>query len=116
VTFVQAGNFAEAESHYRQALPDGIPPRPTTGWATRSPARGRPDEAIAEFRKAIEVDPHFTPAYNNLAAEALAQQGRARGGGGDLPALAARGEAQPGGVERARQHPEATRQDRPSLL
>ena len=36
--------------------------------------QNRTDEAIAEFRKAIELNPKFTPAYNNLAA-ALANQG-----------------------------------------
>jgi superkiller protein 3 len=33
------------------------------------------DDAIAEFRKAIESDPKFTPAYNNLA-ETLEAQGK----------------------------------------
>jgi Flp pilus assembly protein TadD len=37
--------------------------------------QGRTDEAMKEFRKAIEASPHFTPAYNNLA-EALAGQGK----------------------------------------
>ncbi len=30
---------------------------------------------MAEFRKAIDTDPKFTPAYNNLA-DALAKQGK----------------------------------------
>ncbi|HVM97132.1 MAG TPA: tetratricopeptide repeat protein, partial [Candidatus Acidoferrales bacterium] len=33
------------------------------------------DDAVAEFRRAIDVDAKFTPAYNNLA-DALAQQGK----------------------------------------
>jgi pentatricopeptide repeat protein len=37
--------------------------------------QGRTDEAVAEFRKAIDVDAKFTPAYNNLA-DALAKQGK----------------------------------------
>ena len=51
------------------------PPRPTTASATCSPGRAAADEAVGEFQKAIDVDPNFTPAYNNLA-EALAQQGK----------------------------------------
>jgi pentatricopeptide repeat protein len=35
----------------------------------------RVGEAVAEFRKAIGVDPHYVPAYNNLA-EALVEQGK----------------------------------------
>ena len=37
--------------------------------------QGRTDEAVAEYRQAIDIDPKFTPAYNNLAA-ALAKQGK----------------------------------------
>ena len=37
--------------------------------------QGRTDEAVAEFRKAIELNPKYTPACNNLA-EALVKQGK----------------------------------------
>lgn len=37
--------------------------------------QGRTNEAVAEFRKAIDVDARFAPAYNNLA-DALAKQGK----------------------------------------
>ena len=57
--------------------------------------QGRTDEAIAEFRKAIDADPKFTPAYNNLA-EALAKQGKLEDAARLLPALArARSRARP---------------------
>ena len=75
VTFVQAGKFAEAESHYRQALPGRPTAETHNGLGYVLARQGRTDEAIAEFRKAIDVDPKFTPAYNNLA-EALVKQGK----------------------------------------
>jgi tetratricopeptide (TPR) repeat protein len=37
--------------------------------------QGRTKEAIAEFRTAVDVNPRFTPAYNNLA-EGLVTQGK----------------------------------------
>jgi Flp pilus assembly protein TadD len=75
VAFVQSGKLREAESHYRQALPG----RPTAdvhnGLGYVLARQGRADEAVAEFRKAIDVNPKFAPAFNNLA-EALANQGK----------------------------------------
>jgi Flp pilus assembly protein TadD len=75
VTFVQAGNFAEAESHYRQALPGRPTAETHNGLGYVLARQGREDEAVAEFRKAIEVDTKFTAAYNNLA-DVLAKQGK----------------------------------------
>jgi Flp pilus assembly protein TadD len=75
VTFVQAGKFGEAESHYRQALPGRPTAETHNGLGYVLARQGRTDEAVAEFRKAIDVDPKFTPAYNNLA-EALVKQGK----------------------------------------
>jgi Flp pilus assembly protein TadD len=75
VTSVQAGRFAEAESHYRQAL-HGRPTAEThNGLGYVLARQGRTDEAVGEFRTAIDLDPKFVPAYNNLA-EALVQQGK----------------------------------------
>jgi Flp pilus assembly protein TadD len=74
VTAVQEGDFAKAETHYRLACRDAPPPRPTTALGYVIARQGRRDEAIAEYRKAIEADAKFTPAYNNLA-QALAQKG-----------------------------------------
>jgi Flp pilus assembly protein TadD len=75
VTFVQAGKFGEAESHYRQALPGRPTAETHNGLGYVLARQGRTDEAVAEFRKAIDIDPKFTPAYNNLA-EALVKQGK----------------------------------------
>jgi tetratricopeptide (TPR) repeat protein len=74
-TSVRAGDLAAAESHYRQALPGRATAETHNGLGYVLAHQGRPDEAIAEFRTAIDIDPHFTPAYNNLA-EALEQQGK----------------------------------------
>ncbi len=75
VSFVQAGKFGEAESHYRQALPGRPSAETHNGLGYVVARQGRTDEAVAEFRKAIAADAKFTPAYNNLA-EALAKQGK----------------------------------------
>jgi Flp pilus assembly protein TadD len=75
VVAIQSGNFADAEAHYRRALP-GRPTAAThNGLGYVLAQQGRADEAFAEYRQAIEVDPGYTPAYNNLA-EGLAQQGK----------------------------------------
>jgi len=75
VSFARAGDLAEAESHYRQALPGRATAETHNGLGYVLAHQGRADEAIAEFRTAIDIDPKFTPAYNNLAA-ALEQQGK----------------------------------------
>jgi Flp pilus assembly protein TadD len=75
VSLVQAGEFREAESHYRQALPGRPTAETHNGLGYVLVRQGRTEEAVEEFRRAIDVDPRFTPAYNNLA-EALVRQGK----------------------------------------
>jgi len=75
VAMVQAGDLEEAESHYRQALPGRPTAETHNGLGYVLSRQDKTDEAIAEFRKAVEVDPKYTPAYNNLA-EALVRQGK----------------------------------------
>ncbi len=75
VSFVQAGAFAEAEAQYRQALRGKSNATTLNGLGYVLARQGRADEAVAEYRKAIDADPKFTPAYNNLAA-ALVEQGK----------------------------------------
>src|SRR5262249_252329 len=61
------GDFAEAESQYRLALPGRATAETHNGLGYVLAHQGRDEEAVAEFRKAIDIDPKFTPAYNNLA-------------------------------------------------
>jgi len=75
VAFVQADKLGDAEAHYRQALPGRPTAETHNGLGYVLARQGRTDEAYAEFHKAIEVDPKYTPAYNNLA-DALARQGK----------------------------------------
>lgn len=74
-TSVREGDFAAAETHYRQALPGRATAETHNGLGYVLDHQGRHDEAIAEFRTAIELDPHFWPAFNNMA-EALEQQSK----------------------------------------
>src|SRR5262249_30551367 len=73
VSLAQAGQFPAAEAHYRQALAGRPTAEAHNGLGYVLEQQGREEEAVAEFRKAIDLDPKFTPAYNNLA-EALAAQ------------------------------------------
>ncbi len=75
VAFIQAGALSKAESHYRQALEEKPAAATHNGLGFALARQGRVDEALAEYGKAVEVDPNFTPAYNNLAAS-LAKQGK----------------------------------------
>ncbi len=75
VALVQAGRFKDAESHYRQALPARPTAEVYNGLGYVLVRQGRAEEAIGEFKKAVDANPKFTPAFNNLA-EALANQGR----------------------------------------
>ena len=75
VMYVQEGALADAEAQYRLALPGRPTAETHNGLGYVLARQGRTDEALAEFRKAIEADPKFTPAYNNLAG-ALATQGK----------------------------------------
>jgi tetratricopeptide (TPR) repeat protein len=75
VASLQAGELGDAESHYRKALPGRPTAETHNGLGYVLARQGRADEAIAEFRKAVDLNPKFTPAYNNLG-EALAKQGK----------------------------------------
>jgi superkiller protein 3 len=72
---VQAGQLDEAEAHYRTALAGKPTAESYNGLGYVLARQDRTDDAIAEFRKAIDANPKFVPAYNNLG-EALAKQGK----------------------------------------
>jgi len=63
-------NFSEDSA---QKAPDKARPQNTAGAVLLG--EGKYSEAIAHFRKALQIDPHFAPAYNNLGL-ALAQEGK----------------------------------------
>lgn len=75
VALAQQGVYGEAESHFRRALPGKPTAETHNALGFVLVRQGRIREAIAEFRKAIELDPRFAPTYNNLAG-VLAQQGQ----------------------------------------
>jgi tetratricopeptide (TPR) repeat protein len=75
VASIQAGALGEAESHYRAALRAKPNAETYNGLGFVLAAQGRPGEATEQFQKAIEINPQYTPAYNNLA-ETLAKQGK----------------------------------------
>jgi len=75
VSSVQVGDLEGAESHYRQALQAKPNAETHNGLGFVLSRSGRSEQAAEEFRKAIQLDPKYTPAYNNLAA-ALQAQGK----------------------------------------
>lgn len=74
VMSVRDGDMAAAERHYREALPKRPTAETHNGLGFVLAREGRYDEAAAELRRAIEIDPKYVPAYNNLA-ELLARRG-----------------------------------------
>ncbi len=52
-----------------------IPPTATTIWASRWPRRGKIDDAVARYRRALSLKPDNAAAHGNLGV-ALAAQGR----------------------------------------
>ncbi|MFM8410908.1 MAG: tetratricopeptide repeat protein [Alphaproteobacteria bacterium] len=74
VLALRAGDAATAERHYREAIPKRPTAETHNGLGYVLAREGRDDEAAAELRRAIEIDPKYVPAYNNLA-ELLARRG-----------------------------------------
>ncbi len=74
-TLTRAGELEEAESHFRAALVSKPTAETYNGLGYALDRQKRADEAIVEFKRAVELDPHYTPAYNNLGAT-LARQGK----------------------------------------
>ena len=74
-TLSALGRYAEAEETLRRALEglDNAPTRYELGLALDE--AGRPSEAIAEYRRALDRNPNHLESLNNLGA-ALANQGR----------------------------------------
>jgi tetratricopeptide (TPR) repeat protein len=62
----RAGNWAQAETHYRAALAGGIRADVHYDFGVVLMAQSRWAEADAAFREALAVDPHDAAAANNL--------------------------------------------------
>lgn len=75
VASVMAGKYGDAEPHYREALAAKPNAETYNGLGYVLAHQGRLDEAVVQFRKAIETDPKYTPAFNNLAGT-LEKQGK----------------------------------------
>lgn len=68
-------DYAAAEKHYRAALDSEPSAASENGLGFALSERGETEAAIAAFERAIEIDPTFVPAYNNLAGT-LARAGQ----------------------------------------
>ena len=76
--YQDAGKYAEAVQHYRQVLalrPDDVNPRTDMGICLRE--SGQVDEALAEFRKSLEIDPKHWQTWLNLGVVSLFDKGDA---------------------------------------
>jgi tetratricopeptide (TPR) repeat protein len=68
MTLLALGQYAEAERPLRAAL--RLSPVDAAGWLALGDALGRAtrfDDAIAAFRRAVEVDPRLVAAWGNMA-------------------------------------------------
>jgi tetratricopeptide (TPR) repeat protein len=75
VAALQKGKLDEAATHYQVALREKPNAEAYNGYGFVLAQQGRAEEATQQFRKAIEINPKYTPAYNNLG-DTLAKQGK----------------------------------------
>ena len=73
-SLTRAGEFAEAEHHFRAALKQEPSTQAHTGLGVVLSQLGRVDEAISSLHEAIEADPENAAAYDRLGT-ILVQQG-----------------------------------------
>ena len=74
-SLARRGEFTVAERHFRAALAKNPNAQTYTGLGIVLGQQGRADEAIASLRDAIEADPKYPAAYDQLAT-ILVEQGR----------------------------------------
>jgi tetratricopeptide (TPR) repeat protein len=77
-SLARSGEFAEAERHFRAALEQKPNAQTFSGLGLVLWQQGRADEAIASLHDAIEADPEYPAAYDQLGT-ILAEQGRLEG-------------------------------------
>jgi tetratricopeptide (TPR) repeat protein len=74
-SLVRSGELSEAERHFRAALARQPSAKTYSGLGFALWKQGRADEAVASLNDAIEADPEFPAAYDQLGS-ILAEQGR----------------------------------------
>ena len=70
----QEGNYAAAEQAFKKYI-ELIPadPNPHDSYAELLLKMGRFDESIAQYRKALSLDPNFVPSYFGISADLMYQ-------------------------------------------
>ena len=74
--YLEQGDLARAEQALKAALANSFYPTPQVAHFTLGTVyeqRGRLEEAAAQFRRAVDVDPDFANAYNSLGRVYLGQ-------------------------------------------
>jgi len=84
----QQGNYGEAEQAFKKYV-ELIPndPNPYDSYAELLLKMGRFDESIAQYRKALSIDPHFVPSHFGISAD-LMYQGKAQAAAAELQTMA----------------------------
>jgi tetratricopeptide (TPR) repeat protein len=68
----QQGNYAEAEQAFKKYI-ELIPndPNPYDSYAELLLKMGRFDDSMAQYRKALSIDPHFVPSHFGISANLM---------------------------------------------
>jgi tetratricopeptide (TPR) repeat protein len=84
----QQGDYASAEQAFKKYV-ELIPndPNPYDSYAELLLKMGRFDDSITQYRKALEVDPHFVPSHSGIAAD-LMYQGKTQDAEAELQKMA----------------------------
>src|ERR1700758_5436542 len=71
-SYRQKGHYADAEQafkKYTELIPND--PNPYDSYAELLLKMGRFDESIAQYRKALSIDPHFVPSHFGISADLM---------------------------------------------
>ena len=73
-TYRQKGSYADSEQAFKKYI-ELIPsdPNPYDSYAELLLKTGRFDESIAQYRKALSIDPHFVPSHFGIAVDLMYQ-------------------------------------------
>jgi superkiller protein 3 len=84
----QKGDYTDAEQAFKKYI-ELIPndPNPYDSYAELLLKMGRYDESIAQYRKALSIDPHFNPSHFGISAD-LTYSGKAKEAAAELQTMA----------------------------